>query len=113
MSFTINQLIAEQRALDQRKKDFAVSLRPMLASIGYGISVDDPLRGKTTTNVSAPVKILSFTTKAKRRTLTRHTLKCPKCDRRFGHAMHLGRHTATIHAATTTARAIKRRAKRS
>ncbi len=30
--------------------------------------------------------------------MARRMFKCPKCDRRFAMAMHLARHTSTIHA---------------
>ena len=45
--------------------------------------------------------------------MARRMFKCPKCDRRFAMAMHLARHTSTIHASKSRkGRPAKRKKKR-
>ena len=45
--------------------------------------------------------------------MARRMFKCPKCDRRFSMAMHLARHTSTIHASKSKkGRPAKRKKKR-
>ena len=45
--------------------------------------------------------------------MARRMFKCPKCDRRFAMAMHLARHTSTIHASKSKkGRPDKRKKKR-
>lgn len=83
MSVTIEQIATTQRILDQQKRDFADSLRPMLARMGYGLIL---------VNRDARPQTSHIRTRARRR-----LFKCPKCDRRFLHKMHLGRHLTAIH----------------
>ena len=42
-----------------------------------------------------PVSANAWSKKA--RTMSRRTIKCPRCDRRFARPVHLGRHLSATH----------------
>jgi hypothetical protein len=87
MPVTIAQLISEQKTLDQHRREFAASLKPELATLGYTLV---PLITVTAAKVyEAPTDL--------KQSIKRRGFTCPKCDRRFEHAMHLGRHVSAGH----------------
>ena len=85
----VQSLVKAKRSLAHREQALIADLNRVLPGIGYRVV---PAAAKNGPTLGVP-RLASQ--RAFRR--ARKTLTCQHCGRKFGHALHLGRHVATMH----------------
>ena len=105
----VASVLAQKRALDEKERQLIDSLNRVLPDMGYRVV---PM-----SNGGGPIDAGGLVNRA---TVTRSrrpgvkALVCQQCGRRFGHPLHLGRHTAAMHkgASAKSAKASRPRRRR-
>jgi hypothetical protein len=72
-----------ERRLADREHELVADIGRALSDLGYRLM---PLEEDKTTR-----------RRAARKSVVRHDLQCPKCDRRFSFVMHVARHMSAMH----------------
>ena len=105
----VASVLAQKRALDAKERQLIDSLNRVLPEMGYEVvptTSNGRGAGSAGRRTSRPLAAGGARPSVK-------TLVCEQCGRRFGHPLHLGRHTAAMHkngsAAAKTSRPRRRR----
>jgi uncharacterized C2H2 Zn-finger protein len=86
-------LAGSQQQLAHAERRLLGQLGPLLSSAGYRIV---PLGGRPAAGKAPTI----------RKRARQKRLRCPHCDRRFSHRLHLARHTSAMHGKPKGARDI-------
>jgi hypothetical protein len=85
----LQNLAEEKEALAKREHELIAQLNAVLPQVGYrAVATGSDGQARGTGRLSAMGQNVS---------LGRKSLRCPHCDRRFAHALHLGRHVSAMH----------------
>jgi len=105
----VASVLAQKRALDAKERQLIDSLNRVLPEMGYEVvptTSNGRGAGSAGRRASRPLATPGGRTSVK-------TLVCQQCGRRFGHPLHLGRHTAAMHKNGSTSSKASRRRRRS
>ena len=95
----VASVLSQKRALNQKERQLIDSLNRVLPDMGYQV-----VATSGGSNAGAPRRRGRPLGSSSRR----KTLVCAQCGRRFGHPLHLGRHTSAMHKASGNKSAVKK-----
>ncbi len=99
----VQSVLTQKRALDEKERQLIDSLNRVLPGMGYQVvPTADGGKAGASRRRGRP-----FGSSNRSAGSARKTLVCAQCGRRFGHPLHLGRHTAAMHKGSRSKSAAK------